>query len=187
MLLRSFFEHIYNSSLLLPSIKTNDRFEKLNSDYLCLINYIISRCTISLYENLNTRNYFKEKIQYELKHLKLPSYIQWIRMLNFHCDNVYPKIENFKKTWFNQNGLWTAVDLTYQGNISIEFAIKINLIRKKNGLNNKFSMFNSKNKTFIDIFSSILISLKRLFYFRNNIQVFRKIINTILTITVRYE
>jgi hypothetical protein len=140
MLIKTFFERIY----LFPSIHNNpNHSENLNNDYLCLINNLISRCTI----NFNVTNYFKEKIHRELKHLKFPYYIHWLRLTHFHFDNIYPKIENFQKISFNHNGLWTAVDFTYQGNISIEFTIKINLIRE-------------------------------------NIQVLRKIINTILIITV---
>jgi hypothetical protein len=158
MLIKTFFERIY----FFPSIHNNpNHAENLNNDYLCLINNLISRCTI----NFNVKNYFKEKIHRELKHFKLPYYIHWIRLTHFHFDNIYPKIENFQKISFNHNGLWTAVDFTYQGNISIEFTIKINLIREKE-------------------YSFLPTSFKRLFYLRENIQVLRKIINTILIITV---
>jgi len=98
-----------------------------NTDYFCLINTFISRCT----KDFNIKNYLKKKIQHELKHLKLPSYIQWIDLTNIHIDNQYPYIKNFRKLWFNHNGLWISINLIYQENISIEFQVKINFIHKQ--------------------------------------------------------
>jgi hypothetical protein len=135
-------------------------FPSINHDYLCLINNIISRCT----KDFNIKKTFEKKIQHELKHLKLPNYIHSIRLTDFHFDNIYPKINNIKKLWFNHNGLWAGIDLIYRGDLSIEFTIQINLIRKQN--------------------SFILSSFKRWIFSRNNIQVLRKIIDTILIITV---
>ena len=109
-------------------IKDMNLFSLINNDYLCLINNLISRCT----KDFDIKNYFEKKIQHELKHLKIPSYIQSINLININLDNnQYPNIKNFKYLWFNHNGLWISIDLFYQGNISMEFQIKINLIHKR--------------------------------------------------------
>ncbi|UJR31172.1 hypothetical protein I4U23_018679 [Adineta vaga] len=160
--MKTFFQNIVQ----IPSKHS----EKQNDDYICLINYIILRCTINFYENIHVRNYFSTKLQHELKHLKLPYYIHWIRLSHFSFDNTYPKIENMNRIWLNQNGLWTSMNLTYQGNISIEFTIELNLIQKQ---------INQKK-----MYSFIPIWFQSLFHFHKNIQVLRKIVNTIITITI---
>lgn len=158
-LLKTFTERI--------SLFSSKQTDKQNEDCLALINFLISRCTINFYENPHVKNYLKSKIEHELKHLKLPYYIHWIRLSHFSFDNTYPTIDDMKHVWFNQNGLWTSMNLTYQGNISIEFTIQLNLLQKQ---------VNSNARSFW---------FRRIFHFHDNLQVLEKITGKILTITVR--
>ncbi|CAF1179888.1 unnamed protein product [Adineta ricciae] len=157
-LLKTFTERI--------SLFSSKQTDKQNEYFLSLINFLISRCTINFYENPHVRHYLKSKLGHELKHLKLPYYIHWIRLSHFSFDNTYPTIENIKQVWFNQNGLWTSMNLTYQGNISIEFTIQLNLLQKQVDSNTRSLWF------------------QRIFHFHDDLQVLEKVTRKILTITI---
>lgn len=148
-----------------------------DEDYLLLINQTIYRCTRNFDENFHLQTYFQHKIEHELRHLKLPSYVQWIRLSNFSLDNTYPTVDRLKKLWWNEQGLWTTIDLTYQGNISFEFSIKINVIRSTSFYHRILSK----------IYDFLPETLKEIFALSDHLQILTNMINTMLIITVRNE
>lgn len=172
VLIQSMVERLSLSSL-------HQQIHSSDEDYLILINQTIYRCTRNVEESFHLHAYFRRKIEHELRHLKLPSYVRWIRMSNFSLDNTYPTIDQLKNIWWNEHGLWTAVDLTYQGNISFEFTIKINL-RRVSSMNdaNIFHQILSK------VHHLLPNRLKEVFVLSDHYQVLTNIVNTMLMITV---
>jgi hypothetical protein len=149
------------------------------NDHLSFVNHVIVRCTKHFNETIHLRQYFQRKIQQELQQLKLPVYIQWIRLSNFQLDNVYPIVDKLRRIWSDQYGLWTAIDVTYQGNVSLEFTIQLNLIQ------NKYRHFlSSLTSSPTDVYAYVSSKFTQFFSLFNTIGLVNNISNTMLVITV---
>ena len=90
---------------------------------------------IRIFEDFFTHKFWiskiKQKIQNKLNTIKVPHFMEELKVTDLDLGSVVPLIKQSSEPWYDEKGLWVHLDIDYSGGIQIMLSTKLNLMKLK--------------------------------------------------------
>ena len=130
------------ASAEMPSSESNAQIQAKNSSLLqnssiTFMNTFLIRLFADFFTHKQWIDLIQTKIQNKLSKIKVPNFMEELRITGIDLGSVVPLIKQTSEPWYDEKGLWVHLEIDYSGGFTMSLATKLNLMkfRTKSSLN----------------------------------------------------
>ena len=114
---------------------------------LSFLNTFLIRAFADFYTHKRWISLIQAKIQKKLNTIKVPYFMEDLRIEALDLGSVIPLIKQCGEPWYDEKGLWVHLDIDYSGGMQMSLATKLNLMKLKKFDSSKATTATQKNSS----------------------------------------
>jgi hypothetical protein len=142
------------------AVETQTDAGLLYDSSLNFMNTFLIRAFADFFTHKQWISLIKNKIQNKLTKIKVPYFMEELRILDLDMGSVIPLIKQVSEPWYDERGLWVHFEIDYSGGLQMSLSTKLNLMKLKSSSSSNSSPSQS-NATFS--FKSLINDEENLF------------------------
>lgn len=103
---------------------------------LNFMNTFLIRIFADFFTHQHWISLIKNKIQNKLTKIKVPYFMEELRIMDLDLGSVIPLIKQCSEPWYDEKGLWVHLEIDYSGGLQMSLATKLNLMKLKSSSTN---------------------------------------------------
>ena len=119
------------TAMSVNAIETQTENGYLYDKSLAFLNTFLIRAFADFFNEKKWINLIQTKIQKKLSTIKVPYFMEELRVTDIDLGSVIPLIKQAGEPWYDEKGLWVHLDIDYSGGLQMSLATKLNLLKLK--------------------------------------------------------
>jgi hypothetical protein len=120
-----------NQQMATTAMETQTDNGLLYDSSLNFMNTFLIRVFADFFTHKHWISLIKNKIQNKLGKIKVPYFMEELRIVDLDLGSVIPLIKQVSEPWYDERGLWVHFEIDYSGGLQMSLSTKLNLMKLK--------------------------------------------------------